>query len=266
MFLLVQSVPVAYKICCPSSDAISEGITPGEFKLYANPGVTPNPSCDPHTKLSLKAGAAHLEEAVGGSCEIVAVPNPRDYALHLDHTDCGSNIFVGTTVKDGSEWSITITDHRTRMCRDIPPAEIVVEETRGTATITKFSSDVPSEPVVGEVATVSGQLVHVVGIGGESTGYAVMTEAGSYELVLDPAERNLFVDGQKARVTGKVTLLSGVETRDRRALAVSDMLVCPTANSSINCMPRPNVRLSNLCAADNRAWISENCGGVSYLD
>lgn len=42
-------------------------------------------------------------------------------------------------------------------------------------------------------------------------------------------------------------------------------LVCP-APGYVNCMPGPNVRLSNLCAAENRRWVSANCPGVSYLD
>lgn len=46
---------------------------------------------------------------------------------------------------------------------------------------------------------------------------------------------------------------------------MKEMLVCPDPGY-VNCMPGPNVRLSNLCANDNRSWVSANCAGVSYLD
>lgn len=40
-------------------------------------------------------------------------------------------------------------------------------------------------------------------------------------------------------------------------------IVCP-APGYVNCMPGPNVRLSNLCAAENRSWVTANCPGVSF--
>ena len=73
-------------------EANAAKVGPGTFKLYGEPHFTPNPSCDLHTKLELKAATfstATLEEAVGGFCEIAVVPNPRTYRLRLTGTDCG---------------------------------------------------------------------------------------------------------------------------------------------------------------------------------
>lgn len=40
-------------------------------------------------------------------------------------------------------------------------------------------------------------------------------------------------------------------------------ITCP-APGYVNCMPGPNVRLSNLCAPENRSWVTSNCPGVSF--
>lgn len=254
-----------------SEEAISARVTPGEFKLYAQPRANPNPSCDVHTKLVLSAdrgSKAHLEEVVGGFCEIYVAPNPRDYRLRSAGTSCGSRYYTGSYRKNGQRYTINITDHRTRTCRDLVPAKIIVEETSpgfpGPISVTKYSFD-GQPPQGGETITVDGELFTSFGIGGENTGTSIKTANASYELVLDAGEKNQFVDGKKARVTGKKTFLSGVETSNRPAIDVESMLVCPNPGW-INCMPGPNVRLSNLCAADNRSWVQANCPGVSYAD
>lgn len=112
---------------------VDSAVRPGSFKLYGEPGVAPNPNCDVHTSLVLGPRAV-LSEVVGGDCEIHVDPNERTYALHLDRTECGSRVYIGTS----GEREITLTDHRARICRDIPPAQIVVEETGSPA---RFSSD-----------------------------------------------------------------------------------------------------------------------------
>lgn len=247
-------------------------VTPGSFKLYGVPRFEPNPSCDVHTKLELTADGAskaHLEEAVDGFCEIAVAPNARNYELTLSRTSCGSRIYTGALIRGIESWSITITDHRTRLCEDIVPAQIIVEETQdgplGPITTKKYSYDAPPGGPDGEELTVEGQLASVMGIGGESTGYAVQAPDKLYELVLDPGEKNQFVDGKKARVKGKLTYLTGVEIPVRPAIDVTEMLVCPDPGY-VNCMPGPGRRLSNLCAAANRDWVSANCDGVQYLD
>jgi hypothetical protein len=131
------------------AEANAAGVQPGSFVLYDEPNVEPNPNCNVHTKLALTddgASRAALEEAVGGFCEIYVAPNPRSYDLKDAGTSCGSRIFTGT-VRSGVElYSIRITDHRTRICRDLPPAMIIVEETRetpdtGPVTTTMYSHD-----------------------------------------------------------------------------------------------------------------------------
>jgi hypothetical protein len=249
------------------SEAITAKVAPGQFKLYAQPHATPNPSCDVHTSLTLSSSGgsrAALREVVGGFCEIYVDPSPREYKLRAGSTACGSRVYTGSFRRGGQRHAIKITDHRTRTCKDLPPAKIIVEETRpgegGPVTTTKYSSFTAEAP---EDITVTGTFASVMGIGGESTGYGLTTTAGLYELVLDPGEANQFQDGKTARVTGKVTYLSGVETQSRRAIDVASMLVCPNPGW-INCMPGPNVRLSNLCAEGNRSWVLENCTGVDF--
>ena len=72
---------------------------------------------------------ARLHEALRGYCEIDVAPNERTYRLELAGDDCGSQIFKGTTSKDGLAIDVEIVDHRSRICRDDIPAQLVVEET-----------------------------------------------------------------------------------------------------------------------------------------
>lgn len=129
-----------------SEDAVkAAGIQPGTFKLYATPHHQPNPGCDVHTSLELsnRSGArAALREVVGGFCEIFVDPQPREYRLRFEGTSCGSKIYKGTKRVAGKTRNITVTDHRTRTCRDLQPAKIIVQETdRNGAPQTKYSFD-----------------------------------------------------------------------------------------------------------------------------
>lgn len=245
------------------ADAISAKVTPGTFRLYGQPGAQPNAGCDVHTNLVLAASSystAHLEEVVGGMCMIAVRPDPRTYRLRLDGTSCGTRVYKGSLTQNGARSEITITDNRARTCLDAIAARIVVEETRDGRTTTKYSYD--GDAAGGEV-TVTGKLVHTVGIGGENTGTSIQTTTETTELVLDAGERNQFVENKTARVKGTVTYLSGVETHDRKAIDVSEMLVCPDPGW-INCMPAREVR--PLCTPENRSWIEANCAGVSFAD
>lgn len=244
------------------AEAVSAKVTPGSFKLYPQPGGPQSPGCDVHTHLDLKANpssTATLEERVGGMCMLAVMPDTRTYRLRLAGTQCGSRIYTGTLHADGKVSSVKITDHRSRMCMDAIPSQVIVEETRNGATTTKYgNSDAP------ETVTVTGKLVRSYGIGGENTGTSIQENGGLTELVLDDAERAEFVAGKTARVKGTVTSLSGVETHDRRAIDVTDMLVCPNPGW-VNCMPGPQPR-GQLCESDNRAWIEANCQGVGFAD
>lgn len=247
------------------ADSTGSRVASGEFELGDTPHSVPT-DCDVHTHLSLKdsPSTATLSEVVGGMCRLAVMPNLRTYKLHLSKTDCGSLSYTGK-LKDGS--TIRLTDHRARTCEDVVPAQIVVEETSlagyDSTTTTKYSRD-PAPAGGGAEVTVTGTLVHTVGIGGENTGTSIQNADGTTELVLDGAEVNEFVEGKTARVKGTITFLNGVETHDRKAIDVNDMLLCPDPGT-IDCMPEPNVRLSNLCSNENQAWVTASCPGVSYV-
>lgn len=128
-----------------SEDAFRTGIEPGTWKLYAEPRHQPNPGCDVHTSLTLgnRYGArAELREALDGFCEIYVEPQERSYRLRLAGTSCGSKIYEGKKRIGGKLRTIKIVDHRTRMCRDLVPARIIVEETDRNGDVqTKYSFD-----------------------------------------------------------------------------------------------------------------------------
>jgi hypothetical protein len=128
------------------AEAPKSPITAGAWKLYSQPRTIPSPSCDLHTALTIDAQAhARLFNAVGGTCEIAAVPDMREYTLTSVTSSCGSKIYKGSFTKDGKTSSVTITDHRPRVCQDVVPARVVVEETRpgaaGPVTTLKYSSE-----------------------------------------------------------------------------------------------------------------------------
>lgn len=122
-----------------SSDAaLMNPSNEGEFRLY-DEGTEPNPACDVHTVLELAHPSANaplqatLHEAVTGLCKIAVDPVERVYTLKLDRVDCGSKVYAGISRKTGERLA-TITDHRTRTCRDLVPAQIIVEEIDATKT------------------------------------------------------------------------------------------------------------------------------------
>jgi len=129
-----------------SADALRTTVSPGTFKLYDEPGARPEPSCDVHTVLEIKQvganGVAALREALDGFCELHVPPNEREFKLTRETTDCGSKIYTGTRTAAGRRSTIKVTDHRTRACRDLVPAQILVEENvAGAGALTKYSFD-----------------------------------------------------------------------------------------------------------------------------
>lgn len=119
----------------------------GSFKLYDELTAV-DPMCDVHTILDLQAKGgkltASLRDAVDGVCKILLDETARTYVLKLDRTDCGSMIYKGLGEVDGEQRTIEIVDHRTRICRDVVPASIVVTEGVPSAEPrTMFSSDGP---------------------------------------------------------------------------------------------------------------------------
>jgi hypothetical protein len=138
----VDSAPDADDDAISTDEAIKAGITAGTFKLYDEARHVPNASCDVHTAIELSSyrsgSRIDLEEVVGGLCELYVAPQERFYRLRFDGTACGSRIYKGQKKINGKTRSITVTDHRTRICRDLVPAKIIVEETDQP---TKYSFD-----------------------------------------------------------------------------------------------------------------------------
>lgn len=104
----------------------------GSFKLYNDPETVPSPDCDVHTRLVLGQKGGHavatLREVVGGYCEIHVDPNEREFTVEYSMNRCGSITFSGETMRSGEKRHISITDHRQRLCYDMQPSVIVVDE------------------------------------------------------------------------------------------------------------------------------------------
>ena len=114
-----------------SEQAVYAAVTPGTFKLYDEARITPYAPCDLFTSLELgnsPTGVAKLKEVVTGTCKLAVYPDLRSYKLHNDGTSCGSKFYWGRR-KVGSRWvNIRVTDHRSRTCKDLVPAKIIVDE------------------------------------------------------------------------------------------------------------------------------------------
>lgn len=94
-------------------------------------GEVPNPNCDVYTQLTLDKGEmigpfALLENGVAGFCEIYVFPNERIYHLQLKSVSCGSGHYEASRITESGMEKLTVIDHRTRICRDLPPAQILV--------------------------------------------------------------------------------------------------------------------------------------------
>lgn len=139
-----------------AEEAIKAGIAAGTFKLYGVPRAQPNPSCDVHTAIELSSyrsgSRIDLKQVVSGACEIYVEPQERFYRLRLDGTSCGSRIYKGKKKINGKTRDITVTDHRTRVCRDLVPAKIIVAETDQP---TKYSFDGAPPPSVSTWLTIA---------------------------------------------------------------------------------------------------------------
>jgi hypothetical protein len=118
-----------------------------------------------------------------------------------------------------------------------------------SCTLTKNDSD--------EVLVQKGTLVHTVGIGGENTGFSVKIDSKTTELVLSAADQKQFVDGRVARVTGTPTTLNGIETHDRPAIKVTNLLVCPAPHTTLSMMPP---------VTDDAAWMGKNCPDLDIVE
>jgi hypothetical protein len=200
-----------------SEDALRQSrVEPGEFKLYAEAGITPSAFCDVYTKLELvneQGGRAKLQQELGRTsrCRIAVRPNPREYRLHQVGTSCGSKIYSGTRRKDGQTYRIKITDHRSRMCRDLVPARVIVEETEAGSTSTSYSYDGPDgisgQFPAGGASSLSGKLFTAMKNHAQEN---PQSETAKFVQAIGGSTVTFEKDGDLAQCTGAV-LAGGVQ-------------------------------------------------------
>ncbi len=115
-----------------------------QFQMYRTPNAAVEPFCNVYTSLTLTAPGANadaeaiLARRLQGTCEIHVEPNLRAYDLTLVSNSCGSKYYEGSV----GTAKIKVIDHRTRLCRDLVPAKIIMTETdtQGNTT-TLYSKD-----------------------------------------------------------------------------------------------------------------------------
>jgi hypothetical protein len=135
---LVLSASFAFGVmgCAANTGDVDEGTASKlssekllEAKLYDDPDAAQQDFCDVHTFLSLEKSAgkivAKLENRVTGACEIHVERDPRSFEV-TTATDCGSTVYEGQAGGD----KVRIQDHRQRLCHDLRPAILEIEETR----------------------------------------------------------------------------------------------------------------------------------------
>jgi hypothetical protein len=109
-----------------------------------------------------------------------------------------------------------------------------------------------------EVEVQKGTLLEAgVAIGGEGTGFNAQIGNKKLELVLSDADKKAFVVGRVARITGSPTTLDGVETHNRPAIKVANLLVCPAPHTTLSMMPP---------VSDDGAWLGKNCPDLDIVE
>ena len=171
---------------------------------------------------------------------------------------------------EGDDQDVTSAGEVPAVCLAIPTCERGDEE-RAAPCDTSEASTCYTRTECGRTivcqrpaVTLQGTLVRSAGVGGETTGTSLKTPTETIELVLDTDDTSAFVEGRVARATGVRTKLSGVETKQRPVLRVTDLLVCPASSAVVNCQP-PVAPGSTICG-DDRAWVEQSCPGVSFVD
>ncbi len=143
----MRTVATAMLLCLASTSSFAgAALQNGSFDLYSEPNYVSS-SCNLGTGLILDRGkilgdVAVLEDFVKGTCKIAVRPNTRFTKLTFVRSNCGSKIYQGSFVNADTFVLATITDHRTRRCKDLVPAKIIVtlEPTDGPVT-TLYSQD-----------------------------------------------------------------------------------------------------------------------------
>lgn len=148
----MKSLASAMLLCLASSSALAgTAVQGGSFDLYSEPNYVSS-SCNLGTGLILDRGkilgdVAVLEDFVKGTCKIAVRPNTRFTKLTFVRSNCGSKIYQGSFVNADTFVLATITDHRTRRCKDLVPAKVIVtlEPSEGAVTTLYSQDQLPAE-------------------------------------------------------------------------------------------------------------------------
>jgi hypothetical protein len=123
-----------------TTSSVAAALTGETFRLYDEPNTEPGGRCDVHTVLTFAPEEhedsnpeavvrhAHLRDTLVGDCRRAVDPDPRTYVLRLEDVSCGSKIYTARLTTEGTPRFISVTDHSTRICKDLVPARIIVTE------------------------------------------------------------------------------------------------------------------------------------------
>jgi len=142
--------------------------------------------------------------------------------------NCGTTNYYAGLEDYSSEnsfhrFNVNLQDHSNRICKDATDAKWVarVNEGYGFCGTMDDRMTLLGEPSIShDSVEVEGDIHHVFAIGGETTGLAIYTDQGMFELVGD-ADRIRSYIGSRVEVKGQLVYLSGVETSNRPAIVVS---------------------------------------------
>lgn len=101
-------------------------LAPGVFKMVPIDSVgKPNPHCSIYRELVLDEAEmtrsfAVMSNRVEGVCEMFVFPNETYYRLKYSPAGCGSHVYQGQRLTEEGVEKIAVTDHRTRLCHDLP--------------------------------------------------------------------------------------------------------------------------------------------------
>lgn len=122
-------------------------LAPGVFKMVPIDSVgRPNPHCYVYRELVLDEAEmtrsfAVTNNRIEGNCEMVVFPNETYYRLRYSSTSCGSNTYQGERVTDAGVEKITVSDHRTRLCHDLPAGLIELSLEKPDGETLKFVNE-----------------------------------------------------------------------------------------------------------------------------
>ncbi|MBC87441.1 MAG: hypothetical protein CL677_09725 [Bdellovibrionaceae bacterium] len=116
-------------------DTYNSTILTGQFDMLSQPEFMHRPGgCDVGQKLVLtntdRVGPlALIKNHVYGLCEVYANPDERYVELQIGQAGCGSKLYTGSHAGPDGTINIEIIDHRTRLCRDLVPAAVIMNIT-----------------------------------------------------------------------------------------------------------------------------------------